>query len=73
MPSDLPLPRRTRPPASLAGCLASDVTDGSTTDAAARTTGATMTPPVYLHLYYLEHDGVTHQVELVVDGEVALR
>jgi hypothetical protein len=35
--------------------------------------GATVTPPVYLQGYYLEHDGRTYRVELVVDGEVALR
>jgi hypothetical protein len=33
---------------------------------------ATVTPPAYLSRYYLEHEGVTYQVELVVDGEVRL-
>ncbi|MFC6953434.1 hypothetical protein [Halorubellus litoreus] len=33
---------------------------------------ATVTPPAYLHLYYLEHDGSTYEVELVVDGEISL-
>lgn len=33
---------------------------------------ATVTPPAYLQRYYLEDEGVTYQVALVVDGEVRL-